>query len=168
MSDDIKFLKYKAKILAVNTGDKDDRLGKTIIVKHFRGFPDGFTLTPDMTLREIVEREFNTEPQKPKVTIRKAGSGSGIIVPDAGTYKLSMMEHLTSLLLQQHLVVCLNLLRLVLKQRLLHLHLTTLLKMLKLLLPLMNLKDSILLVQLMVNMELLAQQVLELIQKDLM
>ena len=87
MSDDTKFLKYRAKILAVNTGDQPDRLTQNITVPTFRGYAPGDVIPAGTLLRDIIQKEFNSTPPTPKVTITVVGSGT--TNPAAGSHNVT-------------------------------------------------------------------------------
>ena len=87
MPDDIKFLKYKTKILAVNTGDQPDRLTHDIVVPTFRGYAPGDRIPAGTLLSAIIEKEFNSTPPTPKVTITVVGNGT--TSPAAGTHNVA-------------------------------------------------------------------------------
>ena len=84
---DEKFLKYRAKILAVNTGDQPDRLTHNITVPTFRGYQAGDVIPAGTLLRDIIEKEFNSTPPAPKVTIIVSGVGS--TDPAAGAHNVA-------------------------------------------------------------------------------
>ena len=83
---DEKFLKYRAKILAVNTGDQPDRLTQNITVPTFRGYQAGDVIPAGTLLRDIINKEFNSVPPSPKVTI--VVTGDGTTVPAAGEHNV--------------------------------------------------------------------------------
>ena len=85
--EDVKFLKYKTKILAVNTGDQPDRLTHDIIVPEFRGYRTGERIPAGTLLSAIVEKEFNSAPPAVTVTIRIVGNGT--TSPIAGSHTVS-------------------------------------------------------------------------------
>lgn len=93
MSDDTKFLKYRAKILAVNTGDQPDRLTQNITVPTFRGYAPGDVIRAGTLLRDIIQKEFNSTPPTPKVTITIVGSGT--TNPAAGSHNVTYGEDFT-------------------------------------------------------------------------
>ena len=85
--EDIKFLKYKTKILAVNTGNQPDRLTRDIVVPTFRGYTAGDFIPAGTLLSAIIEKEFNSAPPAPKVTISVTGSGT--TVPAEGPHDVT-------------------------------------------------------------------------------
>ena len=85
--EDVKFLKYKTRILAVNTGDQPDRLTQNITVPTFRGYQPGEVIPAGTLLRDIITKEFNSTPPAPKVTISVTGSGT--TVPAAGSHDVT-------------------------------------------------------------------------------
>lgn len=85
--DSQKFLKYKTKILAVNTGDQPDRLTHDIVVPTFRGYAPGDRIPAGTLLSAIIEKEFNSTPPTPKVTITVVGNGT--TSPAAGTHNVT-------------------------------------------------------------------------------
>ena len=85
--EDVKFLKYKTRILAVNTGDQPDRLTHDIVVPTFRGYAAGDRIPAGTLLSAIIEKEFNSAPPTPKVTISITGSGT--TVPAAGSHDVT-------------------------------------------------------------------------------
>ena len=85
--EDVKFLKYKTRILAVNTGDQPDRLTQNITVPTFRGYQPGEVIPAGTLLRDIITKEFNSTPPAPKVIISVTGSGT--TVPAAGSHDVT-------------------------------------------------------------------------------
>lgn len=76
MSDENKFLKYRARILAINGGNTPDRLTTPITVPEFRGYSAGDVIPAGTLLSEIIQREFNSAPVTYTITISSTGAGT--------------------------------------------------------------------------------------------
>ena len=76
MSDEKKFLKYRARILAINGGNTPDRLTAPITVPEFRGYSAGDVIPAGTLLSEIIQKEFNSAPVTYTITISSTGAGT--------------------------------------------------------------------------------------------
>lgn len=76
MSDEKKFLKYRARILAINGGNTPDRLTAPITVHEFRGYSEGEVIPAGTLLSEIIQKEFNSAPVTYTITISSTGAGT--------------------------------------------------------------------------------------------
>lgn len=71
-----KFLRYKARILAINGGNTPDRLTAPITVPEFRGYSEGEVIPAGTLLSEIIQKEFNSAPVTYTITISSTGAGT--------------------------------------------------------------------------------------------
>lgn len=76
MSDEKKFLKYRARILAINGGNTPDRLTAPITVPEFRGYSAGDVIPAGTLLSEIIQKEFNSASVTYTITISSTGAGT--------------------------------------------------------------------------------------------
>lgn len=76
-NSDKKFLKYKARILAINGGTPSDpRLPYDIHVGAFRGYADGETILAGTPLMDIIRKEFESTPVSYTISISSTGPGT--------------------------------------------------------------------------------------------
>ena len=76
-NSDKKFLKYKARILAINGGTPSDpRLPYDIHVGAFRGYTDGETISAGTPLMDIIRKEFESTPVSYTISISSTGPGT--------------------------------------------------------------------------------------------
>ena len=76
-NSDKKFLKYKARILAINGGTPSDpRLPYDIHVGAFRGYADGDTISAGTPLMDIIRKEFESTPVSYTISISSTGPGT--------------------------------------------------------------------------------------------
>lgn len=87
-----KFLRYKARILAINGGNTPDRLTAPITVSEFRGYSVGDVIPAGTLLSEIIQKEFNSAPVTYTITISSTGAGT---VSPTGTQTVYKGANLT-------------------------------------------------------------------------
>jgi len=79
-NSDKKFLKYRARILAINGGgSQEQRLPYSITVGAFRGYADNEVIPAGTPLMDIIRKEFQSTPVS--YTISISSTGSGTVVP---------------------------------------------------------------------------------------
>ena len=74
--NDKKFLKFKARILAINGGNTPDVLTSSITVPDFRGYQAGDVIPAGTKLSDIINKEFKSTPVTYTITISSTGSGT--------------------------------------------------------------------------------------------
>lgn len=74
--NDSKFLKYKARVLAVNAGNTQDVLTSPITVKDYRGYHVGDTIPAGTKLIDIITKEFLSTAPTHTITITTVGQGT--------------------------------------------------------------------------------------------
>lgn len=74
--NDSKFLKFKARVLAVNAGNTEDVLTSPITVKDYRGYRVGDTIPVGTKLIDIITKEFLSTAPTHTITITTVGQGT--------------------------------------------------------------------------------------------
>ena len=90
--NDKKFLKYKARILAINGGNIPDVLTSSITVPDFRGYQAGDVIPAGTKLSDIINKEFKSTPVTYTITITSIGAGT---VTPSGTQTVNRGANLT-------------------------------------------------------------------------